>query len=397
MRPVRISGLGCTLLDFVYNAVDFKGEGFIKYSSNCPGDGGLTPGQLVFLEDLEKFAGQDFNTIISEIAGDREPDTFNVGGPAIVSIIHAAQLLGENAVFQIVASIGKDRIGQHILDILDKTPVSSSDFIIQESRTPFTNVLSDPNYSEGRGERTFINNIGAAGDICPKDLHENFFNTDILVMGGTALVPRIHDGLDEILERAGDSTFKLVNTVFDFRNEQKSPGKPWPLGRNHDSFSSIDLLVMDHEEALKISGMDSLNKAIGYFTESPLKAFIITDGTNPVTIYANPSIYGDKGYNPPISLPVFPDIFSNATSENINADTTGAGDNFVGGVIYSLAMQFAEGSGLPDLVEAAEWGIVSGGFACTYVGGTFLEKSPGEKLHAITQYYQHYKEVSGNG
>jgi len=394
MRSVRISGLGCTLLDFVYNAVDFNAEEFKNYCSNSPGDGGLTPGQLVFLEDLEKFAGQDFNTIISEIAGDREPDAFNVGGPAIVSIIHAAQLLGEQAEFQVVASIGQDWIGQHILEILDKTPVSSNDFIIQKSRTPFTNVLSDPNYSEGRGERTFINNIGAAGDICPKDLKDNFFNTDILVLGGTALVPCIHDGLDEILERAGDSTFKLVNTVFDFRNEQKSPGKPWPLGRNHSSLSSIDLLVMDHEEALKISGMDSLDKAIKYYTESPLNAFIITDGTNPVTIYSNPENYGEKGCL--VSLPVFPEIFSSANSGKLNGDTTGAGDNFVGGVIYSLARQFADGCDLPDLTEAAEWGIVSGGFACTYMGGTYLENSPGEKLIAITKYYQHYKEVTGN-
>ena len=390
MRSVRISGLGCTLLDFVYNAVDFNAEEFKNYCSNSPGDGGLTPGQLVFLEDLEKFAGQDFNTIISEIAGDREPDAFNVGGPAIVSIIHAAQLLGEKAEFQVVASIGQDWIGQHILEILDKTPVSSNDFIIQKSRTPFTNVLSDPNYSEGRGERTFINNIGAAGDICPKDLQENFFNTDILALGGTALVPCIHDGLDEILERAGESTFKLVNTVFDFRNEQKSPGNPWPLGRNHSSFSAIDLLVMDHEEALKISGMDSLDKAIKYYTESPLNAFIITDGTNPVTIYSNPENYGEKGCL--VSLPVFPEIFSSANSGKLNGDTTGAGDNFVGGVIYSLARQFADGCDLPDLAEAAEWGIVSGGFACTYMGGTYLENSPGEKLNAITQYYQQYKE-----
>ena len=396
MGTVRISGLGCTLLDFVYNTVDFQGEGFKKYSSKNPGDGGLTPGQLVFLENLEKFAGQDFKTIIREITGEREPDTFNVGGPAIVSIIHAAQLLGEDAEFRFVASIGKDQIGQRILDILEKTPVSSRGFLIKDSLTPFTNVLSDPFYNGGMGERTFINNIGAAGDIHPGDLQEDFFNADILVLGGTALVPRIHDGLDEILERAGDSAFKLVNTVFDFRNERRSPGKPWPIGRNHGSLSSIDLLVMDHEEALKISGMASLDKAIGYFAESPLKAFIITDGTNPVTIHTQSAISGGGGYNGPVRLPVFPEIFSSQNSVKQHADTTGAGDNFAGGVIYSLARQFAEGTDLPDLLEAAEWGIVSGGFACTYMGGTYLEKSPGEKLNAITQYYQKYKEVSGN-
>ncbi len=280
MTPLKISGIGCTLLDFVYNGIDFSGEGFQKYVSNRPGDGGLTPGRLVFLEDIEKFANQDFDAIIREIAGDRsEPDTSNVGGPAIVSLIHAAQLLGNKAEFQIIAPIGKDWIGERILEILSQTPISSKKFILKDSLTPFTNVLSDPLYNEGRGERTFINNIGAAGDFYPKDLPEEFYNTDILALGGTALVPGIHDGIDEILKKAGDSTFKLVNTVYDFRNERQSPGKPWPIGRNHESFSSTDLLIMDREEALKISGMSSLESAIRYFVESPLKSFIITDGT----------------------------------------------------------------------------------------------------------------------
>ena len=103
MGKIKISGLGCTLLDFVYNGIDFNGPGFQKYRSNKVGDGGLTPGQLVFLDELEKFAGKAFEEIIGEIAGERNPDASNIGGPAIVSIIHAAQLLQGEAEIRFVA------------------------------------------------------------------------------------------------------------------------------------------------------------------------------------------------------------------------------------------------------------------------------------------------------
>jgi sugar/nucleoside kinase (ribokinase family) len=397
MGRLKISGLGCTLLDFVYNGIDFNGPAFQRYSSKVTGDGGLTPGHLVFLEDLEKFAGKDFEVLIREIAGDRSPDASNVGGPAVVSIIHLAQLLGEEADIQFVAAMGQDWIGERMLEILSKTPVSSREFVQKEARTPFTNVLSDPRYNEGRGERTFINNLGAAAELVPEDLPGGFLDADILALGGTGLVPQIHDRLDEILEEAGKHTFTLVNTVFDFRNEQRHPGQPWPLGKDHRSFSSIDLLIMDRDEALKISGMASMDRALQYFVESPIKAFIVTDGTEPVSIYADPVVYGPLGTENIFSMPVSRPLLDLSLADNPDADTTGAGDNFVGGVLYSLAGQLGRGVEYPDLLEATRWGIVSGGFACTYIGGTFLEEYPGQKKEAISRYFDLYAEQLANG
>jgi sugar/nucleoside kinase (ribokinase family) len=397
MNELRISGLGCTLLDFVYNGIDFNGPGFQKYSSIQPGDGGLTPGQLVFLEELEKFAGKEFEEIIIEIAGERKPDASNIGGPAIVSVIHAAQLLQEEAEIRFVASMGRDWIAERILDILTRTPLSSKEFVRKNARTPFTNVLSDPGFNLGSGERTFVNNMGAAEELKPEDLPDGFLDADILALGGTALVPTIHDRLDDILAAAGGSTFKLVNTVFDFRHEKQSPGKPWPIGLDHRSFSSIDLLIMDREEALKISGEKSLDKALTYFSGSPLKAFMVTDGIKPVNLYAEPATYGSTGNDRVIKLPVSDSLLDLSMSDKGNADTTGAGDNFVGGVIYSLARQMAAEVEKPDLVQAAKWGIVSGGFACTYMGGTYLEEYPGQKLEVLSRFYELYARQLKNG
>jgi len=76
-------------------------------------------------------------------------------------------------------------------------------------------------------------------------------------------------------------------------------------------------------------------------------------------------------------------------------DTTGCGDNFAGGVIASIVDQRYRGLRFPDLKEACSWGVVSGGFACFYMGGTWFEERPGEKLEKIVPYYESYREQIG--
>jgi sugar/nucleoside kinase (ribokinase family) len=73
-------------------------------------------------------------------------------------------------------------------------------------------------------------------------------------------------------------------------------------------------------------------------------------------------------------------------------DTTGCGDNFAGGIIASLAVQLQNGIRHPDLREACCRGIVSGGFTCFYMGGTYFEERSDEKLERIKPYYESYKK-----
>ncbi len=388
MAELTISATGCTLVDYLYGPVDFAREAFRKYQSIRPGDGGLVPGQLVFLSELEQFTSESIDTIISEITGGRPPTAENLGGPSIVSVIHAAQLLGRQAKFQFIAATGKDRAGEMIREFISRTPLKGTNLIERPERTPFTYVLSDPGYDGGNGERTFINNIGAAGELTVSDLPPGFFSSDILALGGTALVPGLHDGMDEILRRTSKHTFRIVNTVFDFRNEHKNPGKPWPLGRGHDAFRYIDLLIMDRDEALKISGTASKEDAIACFEQSELGSFIITDGTRPVVLVTQEG--RSRRTRIHYRLPVSKAITEMLGKKSVG-DTTGAGDNFAGGVIYSIARQMLSGKSRPDLEEACAWGIVSGGFACSYIGGTYLESKAGEKLKKIEHFYQEYR------
>jgi len=93
---IKINGTGCALADFFYTKVRFDGSEFSKFLSVSDGDGGLCPGRLVFTEELEKFSNKAYPEILKEITGNSASDSFNIGGPGLVSLFHTSQLLSSD-------------------------------------------------------------------------------------------------------------------------------------------------------------------------------------------------------------------------------------------------------------------------------------------------------------
>jgi len=201
-KNIKISGVGCCLVDRVYNNISFSSDGFEKYLSHKPGDGGLVPGNLVFREEFEDFSGLELNHFVRSVSGDKEPDAINIGGPAIVALIHAAQL-NQNAgcSYHFYGVGGEDSDGDFLNELFEQIPVNTDAYDLKGSVTPSTIVLSDPTYDHGNGERIFINSIGAAWDYSPENLDDAFFESDVVVFGATALVPPLHDKLETLLDK----------------------------------------------------------------------------------------------------------------------------------------------------------------------------------------------------
>lgn len=386
-EKIIVSGTGCCLVDLLYNNIDFTSETIRPFLSKKRGDGGLTPGKLVFQEELEKFCGKPFAEVQKTITGGRIHDKINIGGPSIVSLINLAQLATDCEV-RFYGRGGKDDIGEYLVSAMKRTPVKLKDYKLLPNRTPSTVVLSDPKYDGGHGERAFLNSIGAAWDYRPDELDEDFFNSDIVVFGGTALVPQIHDHMTTLLKKAkSKGAVTIVNTVFDFRNEKANPEKRWPIGESNESYRYIDLLITDQEEAFRLSGEHELKNVVRFFLDNMVSSFIITNGSKNITAYSDGKFFKSTEL---AEMPVSQRVIDE-TRKNPTGDTTGCGDNFVGGVIASVVEQLKKGIKHPDLKEACSWGIVSGGFACFYMGGTYFEKNPGEKLSRIKPYYESYR------
>jgi len=387
---IRVSGVGCSLIDYLYTNVSFESESFRRYRSRSEGDGGLSPGKLVFAQEFEAFAGKELDDIQEELTEGRDPDTSNLGGPSVVALIHAAQLLaGSDTSVSFYGARGADATAVKMIEILRRTPVDTKGYRVVPGQSPFTIVLSDPGYDGGHGERTFINNIGAAGNFGPEDIDSTFFQGDILAFGGTGLVPRLHARIDEPLRRAKEyDRLTVVNTVYDFLNEKAHPESKWPVGANDDTFRYIDLFIADREEALRTTGTTSVDDAIYFLKDHGVKATIITQGPAPVVFAANGKPFQKSAAD---MIPVCDRVAGDRASGVARGDTTGCGDNFVGGVLASLVGQLRGGmSGQLDLRLASSLGVVSGGYACYYVGGTFIESRAGEKRANLTEMYRSY-------
>ena len=393
-EKIIVSGVGCCLVDLLFNDINFSSDIIRPYLSRKRGDGGLTPGHLVFQEEFERYIGSSFDMVLHKITGGRPHEKINIGGPSIVSLINVAQLIDkEHCEVRFYGRGGKDEIGHYLLSSLMKTPVVLKDYKLIDNRTPSTVVLSDPSYDNGQGERMFLNTIGAARDYRPDELDDDFFNSDIVVFGGTALVPHIHDNLASLLKKAkSKGCVTIVNTVFDFRHENANPSKKWPLGESDESYRFIDLLIADLEEAFRLSGESDSQAAIRFFQDKKVSSLIITNGSKNISTYSDGLFFNSSGLKEmPVSRKVT-DELKNAQG----GDTTGCGDNFVGGVIASIVTQLQNGVKNPDLQEVCCRGVVSGGFACFYLGGTYFEEKTGEKRSKMEPYYDAYrKQIEG--
>jgi hypothetical protein len=127
-----ITGTGCALADYLYSNVSFSSPPFEKYRSRRPGDGGLSPGKLVFTEELENYAGVPYPQILNELTGHNAATSFNIGGPSIVSLIHAAQMLNDDA-FEVkfFGISGTDITSERIRKLLEKTPIDFTGYLAQ--------------------------------------------------------------------------------------------------------------------------------------------------------------------------------------------------------------------------------------------------------------------------
>ncbi len=394
---LRIWAAGCSLIDYLYTPVDFAAAPFARYGSRRDGDGGVKPGRLVFAEDLERFAGLPFARVLEDLTGGAEPARVNLGGPAVVAAINAAQLLeGRSVSVHFQGARGSDRTGERIMEVLSRTPVDFSSYRLFPGATPFTYVFSDPSFAGGRGERMFVNAIGAAGRFEPSQVDERLFGADVALLGATAIVPPLHRALGSLLRRVRErGGITVVSTVFDFLNEQADPDGRWPLGESDETFGLIDLLVTDREEALRTSGTRSVAEAVDFFREMGTGTVVVTQGAEPFWLWSRGTLFAARDVE---TLPVCGEVDRAMDADpDLRGDTTGCGDNFVGGLLASLAAQLAAGArrGDLDLTEACAWAAASGGFACTYVGGTYLEKAPGEKRARIEPYYRAYLSQIG--
>jgi sugar/nucleoside kinase (ribokinase family) len=154
-------------------------------------------------------------------------------------------------------------------------------------------------------------------------------------------------------------------------------------------------MIMGSEEALKISGENTIEAAAEYFHSTLVSSFIITNGANDLFAGSNGVLFENTGI---VKFPVSKMIeYRLKSNPQRKGDTTGCGDNFAGGIITSIALQLKnKKKGNFSLPEAISWGVSSVGNCCFTIGGTYLETTPGEIKQNIQSLQGAYLEQIKN-
>ena len=269
------------------------------------------------------------------------------GAPANVAAAIAA-LGGE---VDMAAKVGKDPFGQHLVELLQTMGVNTNW------------VLQDPNYFTTlafvslmeEGERDFYFNRGADGQLSPNDLATLKISDYRIVHFGSAtgfLPGPLQSTYTHLLAEA-----KASNAMISFdpnyrhllfqNNTQSFIDQCWPFIEQCHFFKVSD------EEAILITGCDTIQNAAAALRKKSSAVFAIT--------------LGKEG-----ALLSLGDHLEMIGSINITPiDATGAGDAFVGAVLYQL-LSFNP-SELAS-IEIADWKKIifnankAGARTCEYMG-----------------------------
>lgn len=405
----RLHGAGHGLADFIHSDLDFQSARIAPFRSRRPGDGGLEMGKVIFRDDLVRFAGRPWEPILAELdpgASGRASTpsdaaasgpVFNAGGPALVSLALASQLLRPSKIpVTYFGLTGDDAAASRLRWLLAQTPLDLTSFRQWPGATPVTYVFSDPRAQGGNGDRFFVNEPGSVPPN-PEILGEAFFQATVNLYAGTALTPLIHQVLPELLAKSRRrGAFTVVGAVHDAAAERE--GRPWSLGGD-EAWPLIDLLVGDEAEILNYAGKSGVEEAVDALIDRGLASAVVTRGSEPVYFRSIGGLFGESRGYVPASARLATMARDRATHPG---DTTGAGDNFLGGLLTSFFQQWLADDIFPKgdlhiereihhmnplrLRRAIEFGVITGGLACLQHGGVRLEKSKGERLGQVREF-----------
>lgn len=235
-------------------------------------------------------------------------------GGAPTNVAAAIAALGGSV--ELAAKVGADPFGKQLIDVMQEFGVSTR-WMFQDSQhfTTFAFVSLLHN-----GERDFVFNRGADGELNIQDVEAIDLEEFSIVHFGsaTAFLPgRLQPAYQSMLQKA------LLNNCFIsfdpnyrhllFRNNLQSF-----IDQSWNFLSSCHFFKVSDEEALLITGCTTIDNAVRMLREKTTGVFAITLGKEG-------TLLGFKQITEIIpSISVTP------------IDTTGAGDAFVGALLYQL-------------------------------------------------------------
>lgn len=249
---------------------------------------------------------------------------FCCGGDALNAAIGLAKL--GNAV-SIIGRIADDTNGRFILNECVKHGIDSSAVAYdEECSTAASYALID-----GKGERHFLSEKSIFERLTAKDIPDKAIEEAQLVYIGSAMAMKNMDagGIEDVFRRA-KKRGKI--TAMDAAINIEDPDRDW-LTYLSPAFALTDVFFPSLDEAVKITGETEPEKIAERFRQFSMKIFGVKLGAKGCFV----TDFQKAGYiECPKGQPV--------------ADTTGAGDSFMAGLITGLLHKL-------DTFEAARFAV----------------------------------------
>ena len=270
-------------------------------------------------------------------------------GGAPTNVAAAIAALGGDV--ELAAKVGKDPFGRHLVDVMDSFGVSTKWMLQDENYfTTFAFVSLMEN-----GERDFYFNRGADGQLNRDEVDAiDLEEFSIIHFGSaTAFLPGpLQIAYQSMLQR---SLLQQIFISFDpnYRSLLFQHDKQSFIDQSWNFIDCCHFFKVSDEEAMMLTGRATLTDAVNDFLLRTKAVFTITLGKEGTLLGIN----GETKIVPSIKIkPV---------------DTTGAGDAFVGAVLYQL-----EGKSLSEIrsMTFAEWEKIvinankAGARTCEYMG-----------------------------
>ncbi len=270
-------------------------------------------------------------------------------GGAPMNVAAAVAALGGDVM--VAAKVGADPFGQHLIDVLNSFQVDTTHIIRdKEHFTTFAFVSLMEN-----GERDFYFNRGADGMLSTNDLA----GIDLQACGiahfgsATGFLPGpLQQTYTELLDKS-KSAGRFISFDPNYRHLLFGHQQEEFIRRTWTFIKACDFFKVSDEEALLITGKTSVEAAAEEFFNQSSAVFAITLGKEGTML----------GISNTISI--IPSIPINAV------DTTGAGDAFVGAVLYQLSA--LEHMSIGEL-QQSDWQEIihqankAGARTCEYLG-----------------------------
>jgi len=270
-------------------------------------------------------------------------------GGAPMNVAAAIAALGGNV--SVSAKVGADPFGKHLIEVLNSFQVDTTQVLTdQDQFTTFAFVSLMEN-----GERDFYFNRGADRMLSETDISTIKVNEFGIAHFGsaTAFLPGPLQATYNMLLEKSKAENLFISFDPNYRQLLFGDNQPEFISRSWEFIKQADFFKVSDEEAMLITGKSTIEEAANCFFETTSAVFAITLGKEGTLLGFN------KTTSIIPSIPIQP------------VDTTGAGDAFVGAVLYQLA--HSSKSEIEQLQEE-DWKLIfnkankAGARTCEYMG-----------------------------